>query len=67
MNIYTIVHANGSVDIVKGTKLEYNKETGQTMIYESKSLCSLYSLAAVVPATSFVRLQEKQANEATGA
>lgn len=67
MNKYTVVHANGSVDIVKGTKLEYNKETGQTMIYESESLCSLYNLVAVVPPTSFVKLQENQNSETTGA
>lgn len=59
MNTYTVVHANGSVDIVKGCKLEYNKVTGQTMIYATETLCSLYCLVAVAPATSFVREQDE--------
>lgn len=59
MNTYSIIHANGSGDIVKGTKLEHNKETGQTMIY-SENLCSLYELVAIVPATSFVKIAEAE-------
>lgn len=67
MSTYTIIHSNGSVDIVKGCKLEHNKETGQTIIYNTESLCGLYDVVAVVPATSFVKLQEAKINETTGA
>lgn len=38
MSTYTIVHANGSIDVIKGVKLEHNKETGQTIIYDTESL-----------------------------
>jgi hypothetical protein len=56
MSTYTITHPNGSSETIKGCKLEFNKVTGQTMIYDVESLCGLYCLVAVVPATSFVKL-----------
>ena len=58
MNTYTIVHASGSVDIIKGCKMEHNKETGQTMIYTTEGLCGLYELVAVVPPSSFIKVQD---------
>lgn len=59
MNTYTITHANGSIDIIKGWRLEHNAETGQILIHGKERLCSLNGLVAVVPATSFVKLLDE--------
>jgi len=57
MNSYSITHANGLVDVVKGSKIEHNKDTGQTIIYKTE-MC-LYEAVAVVPATSFVMIMDQ--------